>query len=676
MHRILLALIGLMALAAGAETTSALPGDRFTLAREFSRRGLHAEALKELESVAPGPGVAGDELAYWLGEEYRAVGRSSEALAQSRKIVQSYPKSRYLPYAKLAVALSEKGKAQQELMLSLDTKDVPKPVRDAARYHLAAHRAQSDNPAERRLAQATYLDLASSSDPRVVEEALYFSAMLSYRDKRYAEAAALFARLFKTAPNGRRAAEARLYAAWSNHLVNRHAETLALVRPLVAQHNEDASYLAAVSLQALEKRDEALAAFDIVLRDFPNSRYADSLWSARLNLLVSKGDSQAVLDMLKKRGDPPADAAANAFTAGYDAAAKLKQWKPALEYARRAAALKSPQAARARYMAGVFEACLGRRAEAIHTWTNLLVAEPNSPFAADALKSRAMEELSDKNYAAANRSFTELARRFPNRVASAEDLYWRGTAARGAGDLPEAERLFTAALAAKPTPEFTREIQLELAYLLQKRGEVVGAVKAMAQLLDTKAVERLPDAELAWLAENALDQKMPEAARGAAEVLERRTSDLAWRQIAAEMIGEAYDALDMGDAAMAAYRRAFDVDVRTDRGAKAALRLGELESAAGRHAEAASYLTAAVERAQTKNLLGLRMRAYTALAKDKDACGFEKEALGYYMLVATLFDDPIVVPPAMTRAAEILRKQGKIREADELLADLKKRYER
>ena len=87
-------------------------------------------------------------------------------------------------------------------------------------------------------------------------------------------------------------------------------------------------------------------------------------------------------------------------------------------------------------------------------------------------------------------------------------------------------------------------------------------------------------------------------------------------------------------------------------------------------------LTAAVERAQSKSLLGLRMRAYMALAKGKDACGFEKEALGYYMLVATLFDDPVVVPPAMTRAAEILRKQGKIREADELLADLKKRYER
>ena len=45
------------------------------------------------------------------------------------------------------------------------------------------------------------------------------------------------------------------------------------------------------------------------------------------------------------------------------------------------------------------------------------------------------------------------------------------------------------------------------------------------------------------------------------------------------------------------------------------------------------------------------------------------------MLVATLFDDREVVPPAMKRAIEILRKQGKTKEADDLAADLRNRYD-
>ena len=86
-------------------TSAALPADRFALAREFARRGLHAEAVKELESVIGAPGVPGDELAYRLGEEYRALGRTNESLAQSRKIIAEFPKSRYADYARLAQSL-------------------------------------------------------------------------------------------------------------------------------------------------------------------------------------------------------------------------------------------------------------------------------------------------------------------------------------------------------------------------------------------------------------------------------------------------------------------------------------------------------------------------------------------------------------------------------------------
>jgi TolA-binding protein len=44
------------------------------------------------------------------------------------------------------------------------------------------------------------------------------------------------------------------------------------------------------------------------------------------------------------------------------------------------------------------------------------------------------------------------------------------------------------------------------------------------------------------------------------------------------------------------------------------------------------------------------------------------------MLVGTLFDDPEAVPFALARAAAILRAQGRTKEADDLLAERKKRY--
>ena len=660
-----------------AAASSALPADRFALAKNFSRLGLHAEAAKELEAVIGAQDVAGDELAYRLGEEYRALGRKEDSLAQFRKIVNEYPKSRYADYARLAIALNAKGEERLRLLEPLDRKEVPKAVRDAARYHLAASRAQSEDPAVRRQALATYLDLAGSDDARVAEEALYFAAMISYRDKRYKEAAALFTRLAKINPDGRRTAEARPYAAWANHLSGHPAETLALAVPLAkGGKNEDALYLVAMSLRALERRDEAIRAFDAALSVFPDGRYADTLWSERLALLAASGEHKRVLATLAERGDPPSSVAARAFTFGYEAAAATGDWKAALAFSRRAGALSSPLAARARYMAGAFEARLGHGAEAIRIWTELLTNEPDSPFAADALKARGMEELRTKAYLAANRSFAELVRRFPDKAGDVQTLYWRGVAARGADDLPEAEKLFAAALAAKPSPEFMREIQLERAYLLQKKGDAEGAVRAMAELLSTKAVDRLPDAELAWLAETALSQKLPDVARVAAETLEKRTSDDAWKQIAAELAGEALDSKGMGDAAAAAYRRALAVNVRTDRGAEAALRLGRHEMEAGLRIEANKLLMDAVQRASTKELAAVRMHAYLALAKNEDASGVEEEALRYYMIVATLFDDSETVPSAMKRAAEILRKQGKTKEANELLAEMKKRYDR
>ena len=68
------------------------------------------------------------------------------------------------------------------------------------------------------------------------------------------------------------------------------------------------------------------------------------------------------------------------------------------------------------------------------------------------------------------------------------------------------------------------------------------------------------------------------------------------------------------------------------------------------------------------------MAAYAALADNEEESGDAKAALGYHLMVGTLFDDPIRSPTALKRAAAIMRVQGKAKEAKELDAECKKRY--
>ena len=68
------------------------------------------------------------------------------------------------------------------------------------------------------------------------------------------------------------------------------------------------------------------------------------------------------------------------------------------------------------------------------------------------------------------------------------------------------------------------------------------------------------------------------------------------------------------------------------------------------------------------------LRVFFHPLANEEERGDASAALGYHMLVGTLFDDPEAVPFALARAAEIMRAQGRTKEADDLMAERKKRY--
>lgn len=586
-----------------------------------------------------------------------------------------------------------------------------------ARVKEASLLASSSDPADRRNAMVIYLDLTYSDDVHLVEESLFAVAMLAYQDAQYEKAMPLFRRLSAEFPNGVRAKESRIYFAWACYLCGRYTEALELASPLRSPTNEDAYYITASSLRMLERRADALDAYAAQLKAFPSGHYAGEAWFDRLSVTAAQGDNSGVLAQVKASPEPPAKYADRAWSLACESAIAVTNYNAAMEYAlliskhkdsplapnavhrlawlyertgdwAHAAATyrelaeswpKNPVAAQALYMAGACEVKHGRLEQACNDWKTLLVRYPDAPYAPDALYARAVAILRrpDKtvqDYCAAEQLLGERLTRFPKSDRRMENYYWWGVAAYGAGDEPEAEKHLRAALAEKPPAVFEREIKLELASVLKKRGSDKESAMLFASLLDTKAVGRLTPEILEWTAKTLMDAQKWSEACVAAAVLERRNVTKAWTQTAATLVGQAHEHLGERDAAKDAYARALATGAETESGAQAALALGRLETDGGQFDEACAHLEDAVARAQSQDQLPLRVRAYAALAENEEARGKMEKALGYHMLVGSLFNDGKLVPHALSRAAEILTEMGRKKEAAKIRAELRRRF--
>ena len=211
-----------------AQLSSALPADRLAFANQLAKRGLHAEALKEYEAIREVKTLPRDEIRFRLGEAYRHVGRTAEALREYADLIKDHPQSRYVDYARLNRALLLTGETRVKELTALDHVGAPDTIRATALYWLgetleaqknakgaigwylkatevaptndvarlsrlraASLLSVSQDIRDRRQAQAIYLDLALGDDPHLAEEALFFAGMMSYREGRHREASQL-----------------------------------------------------------------------------------------------------------------------------------------------------------------------------------------------------------------------------------------------------------------------------------------------------------------------------------------------------------------------------------------------------------------------------------------------------------------------------------------------------
>jgi TolA-binding protein len=729
--------------------TVVLPEDRLAFALQLTGRGLHTDALNEYLVLKGNKQVPQDEVLFRLGETYRLLGRTQEAEKCYSELLVSLPQSQYADTSRLSRAMLTKGSSRLNDLKALDHDGVSPKIRATVLYYLGENAesvkdeksamdyysrvvtiggtnrvanlalfrqcaiwSKSKNPMDRKMALGTYLNLASSKDPRIAEEALFFAGMISYGERRWRDSAMLFRRLSAKFEGSKRITQARPFAAWSEYLSGNYSEALTLAVFLRDDGDEDGSYLVAASLRMLNRLSDSIEAYDFALTKYPNGKYANREWFEKLLIFASMKNNAEVLKLLATKVSPGDDIKDRAWSIGCEAAIAVTNMTLAIEYAKRVSNMeKSPlapnathrlawlyenqgdfksssatyrmmaekwpenkMAPQALFLAGVNETKANNSAQARANWTRLLERYPDSPFASDALFFRAMEEVKKKEFRLASSSLRELIKRFPDTPKKSEAYYWIGMSSKMIDDIPEAEKNFREALKYSPTPEFTREIKLELAFILKSRGQDVEAANIFAELMETKAVDRLTPARLAWTSEALLSVSNFTSALKAAEILEKRNSDPTWNQIGAYLAGCSEFSMGHKDAAVAAWERSLATGARTSSGAMAALRLGQTQIGLGKFSEAHKNLSDAVSRADSSELIGLRVKAYASLAENEETRGDADAALKYHLVVGTLFDDPELVPKSMLAAAQIMRAQGKIDEANKLLEEMKTRY--
>ena len=582
-----------------ASSLALAPSDRLKMADRMFAKGLYAEAAREYASLDGAKSVSQDDIAFRIAECDRMLGREDAAIERYGKLVLHD-----IPASMRAVALYRLACAKNDAALFAECERIDPDGKYApyARLKRAVLLSKSERPEARREATGLFLELAASSNKSVAEEAVYAAATLAYGDRRWKEAAILFARLGKIAPDGARASAARVPYAWSAFLAGRHTECLAVCGDSA---EDDFAYLRGAALLALDRKDQGLAELEKYLETHPQGRYRTAaeppVERAKFSAAVKKGDAAAAVQAARLA----------AAASGKPSDALRLAW--------------------AHENAGAADEARAEYGRIIRKW-------PDDPAAGEALFANALADMRAGNWGAGDLALEDALKRFPSFPRRNEALYWRGVAAVQLGHEAEGEARLKEALELGLPLDLTREANLLVADADARAGRTAEAAKRYAKQLETGASDRMSAARLASVVRLLAAHGEWKPVIAGARALAARSGDPAYSQTAAALEGRALEALSRSEEAVAAYRRAFAVKADTEEGAAAALALGILEFRRGEYDAAERTLEDAVARNSGPDGTRARARAYRTLADVCRARGEALKAKGYETVLKELFD--------------------------------------
>ena len=605
------------------------PSDRLAMADRLFNRGAYADARAEYEALRGEDVLPYDDLLYRLAECDRASGRKAEARASYVELLEKFPASRHADRSRLMCALAGTDDEKRSELRVLDSDRVAPDIRSAALYHLgvlnndvdafqrcvevskkgryapyaklrrASLLAGSNDANDRRQAVRLLLEIAFDKDAKnkeFAEEAHYLAATTSYGEKSYVEADTLFRDYMKKYPEGKHLREVVSICAWCDYLTGKYADAISLCG---SGATEDTAFLMAASTHASGDSAKAKPLFEAYLEKYPQGRYVKD---AELPL-VRIGFAEA-----EKSGDST----------------------KALEYARRAAAISNSPSDRLR-VAWACEKC-GLLEDAEREYLAVATEFPATSEAAEAMFRKALADLREERWAAAELSLAEALGGKLDPRRHAEALYWRGIAAIRLGHEEEGVEHLRVAMEKGLTLDQSREARLLIADCDYKSGRREEAKMAYSRLVKEGAAARMSAAKT--LAVGKLLFPGEEAEICAKALIKSDAPE--WRQAGYALQGSVEEEAKSYAAAVEAYRRSMAENCKTEDLPRVAARLGALEAANGDWDAAEVTLSRAVE-LNTENDL-VRAESYLHLAEVSAAKGKIKNARAYATVVTTLFE--------------------------------------
>lgn len=576
--------------------------------------------------------------------------------------------------------------------------------------------AQSAKPADRARAIDLYREAAARAQtPHVAAEALFqIGQSLASSDQPKAAAAA-FAELREKYPQDTRTRDAARTAAWACHDASLFEAALTWIPTDGGGPDERESfqYIRANGSRQLGRFDAAIEAYRAFIRDYPKS---PRLQRARYETLLTLSRAGRHADVLAAADgfDPGTEWAADVLWMQAESAAALKKADQSVAFYTRVAEghPKSPlagdagirigwlqhdrqawreadaaftqavarypahaQAAQTLYAAGV---CLSRADDsegALARWRKLLADYKTYENADEVRFQIAMELLRLKRDAEAVTAIDRLIAEHAASKRVAEGLYWRGVLRQRQADGADgAIADFRAAITAGLPGTWVRDARLALGTLLLQHQGAEEAAAVLQPLLDASTRDALPPDRLTWLSEFQFSRGAFAEAELAARTLAGGNHGPAWTQTGWALLGRALRAQKRAADAIEAYTQAAAVTADTPHLPETLLRLGELLVDAKRLDDADTRLREAVAKTSAPEWQGLRAHAYVGLGRCAEARDQKELALRYYLSVALLYDDPVLVPAALEKVARLHAALGHPAESEAAGSELIDRY--
>lgn len=632
--------------------------------------------LRELTSQKPDP-VMDVPARFTLGQVLESRNQSAEALTLYKALIQAYPDESLSAYAALRVAALSQGSVVQK--------------------------------------REAYLKALKNPPSRDFEiEALWGLAALDVAEKKHKEAAASYWRLWENFQDSARVRGGMIHLAWAQLQAGEFARALTLSQATTeVRKQSDADtwlYLDALCYLKTDAPETARKSFETLLTAHSKSRFRSTVAYELAALYAAAGEHEKVIglraeleQMPGREGDALWMLAESARATNQTRQALQQYTRIAHQYPNHARAAdaafykaqlllqsgdsaaaaealnqfatrytEDPRAPGALEQAGDLLIQAGKMDDALRQWGQALKTYPDLPI--DLWYKTALLEIKLEKFALAQGRLEMILSKQPAGATLAGSHYWLGILYEKAGEDGKAQAAFTQALSGDLKAEWQSPARMRLGQSYVRNQQPEKALGAFLPMLDTAQADGLSDNLLLWLLPIARSAENKAAVEKIARTLITEHRAEVAKELGYYALAESLNVEAQTKARMDALQKGLAFQSDTLEAAQASLQLAGIYLSQQQYTEAFTQYADATRIASLLEQGRLQARGMMGSGDVRFAEEKWADAAKYYMSVAVLFDDPVISPEALHRAADAFRRAEDTAKAAAAEKEIQTRY--